>query len=295
MYKKFSCSGCGLDDKHLYMEVSDTGFCISCSTITEFTTGKKVLKASQQNPWEDKSFHNWSKDELYLVLHLTGLLATASVKEGEVLFDINPYKEVLKWFGDKQFLENEFDEYCLELEDDIIKEIIQRMGEGDDVAFKIAKNLTHNEKENLINALMHFSGTIKGIKIKTAAGLIKIAERIETDFTGLTIFFSQNLGIPVQELIDAIGNTNLSYLKSYKINTEIADELENNIDNKREDSSEIYVNKEIVNTREINKMKYQLYRNQQLDDHKKDQQNEPDILVILLIMAGGIILWNLFG
>ena len=107
MYKKFSCSGCGLDDKHLYMEVSDTGFCISCSTITEFTTGKKVLKASQQNPWEDKSFHNWSKDELYLVLHLTGLLATASVKEGEVLFDINPYKEVLKWFGDKQFLENE--------------------------------------------------------------------------------------------------------------------------------------------------------------------------------------------
>ncbi|MDA9241944.1 hypothetical protein N9P06_00880 [Flavobacteriaceae bacterium] len=70
--------------------------------------------------------------------------------------------------------------------------------------------------------------------------------------------------------------------------------LEDNIDNKREDiSNQIWENKDIKNSREVEEIETEKY----LKDLKKDQQNESeyDWVFILFIMTAGIILYNLFG
>lgn len=198
--EKCVCSSCGKKDIQ-FAEATGTAFCFNCAAVTEIKTGKKVFKSYVHKYYP----YNYSEDELFLIICFGGVVKVAANKSNELA-------EIYKWLE----FEDPTTHEGLGLNKEEIQQLNNRLTEGDDVAIKIAKKLTDDEKLNLINTLFRIFKLTNGGTIKEAAGLIKIARVIKTDYFSFTGYILENTSFNQDELLKAVSNTVLQLMKFKK-------------------------------------------------------------------------------
>ena len=200
------CSNCNSNNTQ-YSDVLESAFCLECSTVTEAKTAKKVFAAYTSKHYP----YNYSEDELFLILSFGGVIKVAAAKPKGLA-------EIYKWFEYRDPTTKE----GLGLNKSQIQQINSRLTEGDDAAIVIAKKLTDDEKSNLMNVLFRIFKLNNGPSIAEAAGLIRIARTIETNYSLFTVFIIENTNFNQDELLDAISNIKLQFVK-FKKNGELTE------------------------------------------------------------------------
>ena len=198
--EKCVCSSCGKKDT-MPSPATGTAFCFNCAAVTEIKTGKKVFKSYVHGNYP----YNYSEDELFLIICFGGVVKVAANKSNELA-------EIYKWLE----FEDPTTHEGLGLNKEEIQQLNNRLTEGDDVAIEIAKKLTDDEKLNLINTLFRIFKLTNGGTIKEAAGLIKIARVINTDYFSFTGYILENTSFNQDELLKAVSNTVLQLMKFKK-------------------------------------------------------------------------------
>jgi len=223
MTNNIKCSNCG-DNNTKYAAPTDTAFCFECGAITEAKTGKKVFSTyiHKNGPY------NYSEDELFLILCFGGLVITTSGK-------IEKLGNIYKWFEYKNPTTNE----GLGLDKDKIQLLQNRLVEGDAAAIEIAKKLSQNEQQNLMNVLirilkLHEEETVEGV-----AALIKLAYIINPYTVESFIeHFSKITDFDYDILMEEFPKVNLQFMQ--------ASEIIEPSDDENEEESQQNIKKEIM-------------------------------------------------
>ena len=198
--EKCVCSSCGKKDT-ISSPATGTAFCFNCSAVTEIKTGKKVFKSYIHGNYP----YNYSEDELFLIICFGGVVKVAANKPNELA-------EIYKWLE----FEDPTTHEGLGLNKEEIQQLNNRLLEGDDVAIEIAKKLTDDEKLNLMNTLFRIFKLTNGGTVEEAAGIVKIARVIKTDYYSFTAYILENTSFNQEELLKAISNTVLQFMKFKK-------------------------------------------------------------------------------
>ena len=198
--EKCVCSSCGKKDT-MSSPATGTAFCFNCAAVTEIKTGKKVFKSYVHGNYP----YNYSEDELFLIICFGGVVKVAANKSNELA-------EIYKWLE----FEDPTTHEGLGLNKEQIQQLNNRLIEGDDVAIEIAKKLTDDEKLNLMNTLFRIFKLTNGGTVEEAAGIVKIARVIKTDYYSFTAYILENTSFNQDELLKAISNTVLQFMKFKK-------------------------------------------------------------------------------
>ncbi len=144
--------------------------------------------------------HNFSKDDLFLILCFGGIIAHSSGK-------IEKLGNIYKWFDKNEYGAG------LGLKKEQIQIIHNRLAEGDDVAIEIAKKLSFKNQGQLIFIIYQLLAINEDETLEAAAALISVAYLINPNLTkSLIEYISENHNFAEEVIVEAVKKTNLQFL-----------------------------------------------------------------------------------